>query len=92
MAYHYGQNQTLNSYNRGNKTKATSNFKGKAAIRIQEPAKWIYDSRLQFQASTLEYRINGGGVRIIGGGWKWFNTTVIGGGVGIIGGSWRNRK
>ena len=34
---------------------------------------------------TLEYRINGGGVRIIGGGWKWFDITIIGE-VGIIGG------
>ena len=37
---------------------------------------------------------NRGGVRKIGGGgWKWFNITVIRG-VGIIGGggSWRNRK
>ena len=43
--------------------------------------------------STLEYRINGGVTIIGGGGWKWFNITVIRG-VGIIGGggSWRNRK
>ena len=49
--------------------------------------------RLRYH-STLEYRINGGGMGIIGGGgWKWFDMAIIGG-VGIIGGggAWRNRK
>ena len=33
-----------------------------------------------FQMCTLEYRINGGGENNRGGGgWKWFNITVIGG-------------
>ena len=44
--------------------------------------------------STLEYRINGGGENNRGGGgWKWFDITIIRG-VGIIGvgGAWRNRK
>ena len=34
---------------------------------------------IQSAISTLEYRINGEGVRIIGGGWKWFDITIIGG-------------